>query len=55
MEIDRILEQFINPDTGSLHGAVFIAVDKSGNDHPTDWQLFFRLRLIMNDRKGDLS
>ncbi|RJE21688.1 Beta-lactamase [Aspergillus sclerotialis] len=30
-DLDHILDDITNPDTGSLHGAVFIAVDKSGN------------------------
>ncbi|CAI7587620.1 unnamed protein product [Penicillium bialowiezense] len=37
MEIDRILERFTNPDTGSLHGAVFIAVDKSVTSDSLCW------------------
>lgn len=28
--LDRILDRFTDPSTGCLHGAVFIAVDKSG-------------------------
>ncbi|KAJ6052300.1 hypothetical protein N7499_011682 [Penicillium canescens] len=29
-ELNRILERFTDPLTGSLHGAVFIAIDRSG-------------------------
>lgn len=29
-DLDRILDQFTDPLAGSLHGAVFIAIDKSG-------------------------
>ncbi|OQD81047.1 hypothetical protein PENANT_c030G08395 [Penicillium antarcticum] len=29
-ELDQILERFTDPSTGSLHGAVFIAIDRSG-------------------------
>ena len=29
-ELNRILEKFTDPSSGSLHGAAFIAVDKSG-------------------------
>lgn len=28
--LDRILDDFTDPATGSLHGAVFIAVEESG-------------------------
>lgn len=28
--LDRILDRFTDPSTGSLHGAVFIVVDRSG-------------------------
>ena len=29
-KVDKILEQFTDPLTGSVHGAVFIAIDSSG-------------------------
>ncbi|KAJ5776285.1 uncharacterized protein N7511_001296 [Penicillium nucicola] len=29
-DLNRILEKFTDPSTGSLHGAVFIAIDRSG-------------------------
>ncbi|KAF2008714.1 beta-lactamase class C and other penicillin binding protein [Aaosphaeria arxii CBS 175.79] len=31
-ELDAILEKYTNPDTGSIHGASFVAVDSTGND-----------------------
>jgi hypothetical protein len=56
MEIDRILEQFTDPLTGSLHGAVFIVVDRSGtvatliHIRPPDFLLcYFRLFRIETD------
>ncbi|KAB8261129.1 beta-lactamase/transpeptidase-like protein [Aspergillus pseudonomiae] len=30
-KVDKILDQFTDPLTGSVHGAVFIAIDSSGN------------------------
>lgn len=32
--LDATLDKFTNPTTGSLHAAVFIAVDHSGNPFP---------------------
>lgn len=29
-DIDRILEKYTDPSNGSLHGAAFVVVDKSG-------------------------
>ena len=29
-KVDKILDQFTDPLTGSVHGAVFIAIDSSG-------------------------
>ena len=29
-EVDRILDGFTDPTTGSLHGAIFIVIDRSG-------------------------
>lgn len=33
-DLDHILDDFTNPASGSLHGAVFIAVDESGISIP---------------------
>ncbi|CAH0052207.1 unnamed protein product [Clonostachys solani] len=30
--LDRILGKYTDPDTGSIHGATFVAVDEKGND-----------------------
>jgi hypothetical protein len=34
--LDRILDGFTDPSTGSLHGAVFIVVDRSGTNIISD-------------------
>lgn len=31
-KLDRILEKFTNPSAGLVHGAAFIAIDRSGTD-----------------------
>lgn len=36
--LDRILDGFTDPSTGSLHGAVFIVVDRSGMTTSIDIQ-----------------
>lgn len=31
-EVDHILDGFTDPATGSLHGAIFVVIDRSGNN-----------------------
>lgn len=47
-DLDRLLDDFTNPATGSLHGAVFLAVDKSGTSMSA---LYFDIHFLTGEKE----
>jgi hypothetical protein len=51
-EIDAILQKYTDPETGSIHGASFVAVDANGIKSPLrGWNIFYQILTVQEEPK----